>query len=337
MIIDLDRFRAAETPYWTELEKMLLRLEQDMRAGLTLEQSRRLHYLYRRAAGCLARLQTFAGEPETVRYLEALVARAYAELHETRGKQHRFQPLRWLMRDFPNAFRRHKKAFAISCLAMFVGGIFGAFVLLLDPDSKGALIPFSHLLGDPGERVKEEESVDRDRMDGAKATFSAHLMTHNIKVSILTMGLGMLYGVGSVIMLFYNGAVLGVVAADYCAAGYTKFLLGWLLPHGAIEIPAILVAGQAGLVLGGALIGWGKRLPMRQRLAAVMPDVCFLAYGFTVMLIWAGFVESYLSQYHEPAIPYALKIGIGVAELIGLTAFLMFAGKAAKAKEGNVS
>lgn len=313
---------------------MLSRLEQDMRAELTLEQSRRLHYLYRRAAGCLARLQTFAGEPDTVSYLEALVARAYAELHETRGKQHGFQPLHWLIRDFPAAFRRHKRAFAISCLAMCVGSIFGAFVLLLDPDSKEALVPFSHLLGEPGERVKEEESAERDVMEGAKATFSAQLMTHNIKVSILTMGLGMLYGAGSVIMLFYNGVILGAVAADYCAAGYTKFLLGWLLPHGAIEIPAILVAGQSGLILGSALIGWGKRLPMRQRLAAVLPDVCFLAYGFAVMLVWAGFVESFLSQYHEPAIPYSLKIGIGVAELIGLTAFLMFAGKAAETKGG---
>ena len=44
-------------------------------------------------------------------------------------------------------------------------------------------------------------------------------------------------------------AILGAVAVDYVADGQTRFLLGWLLPHGAIEIPAILIAGQAGLVL----------------------------------------------------------------------------------------
>ena len=50
-------------------------------------------------------------------------------------------------------------------------------------------------------------------------------------------------------MLFYNGVILGAVAVDYVRAGETKFLLGWLMPHGVIEIPAILIAGQAGFML----------------------------------------------------------------------------------------
>ncbi len=46
------------------------------------------------------------------------------------------------------------------------------------------------------------------------------------------------------------------------------FLLGWLLPHGVIEIPAILVGGQAGLVIAYALIGWGSRISRAERLRA---------------------------------------------------------------------
>ena len=65
------------------------------------------------------------------------------------------------------------------------------------------------------------------------------------------------WGVGTIVMLFYNGVILGAVTVDYIRAGQTKFLAGWLLPHGAVEIPSILIAGQAGLVLALALIGWG--------------------------------------------------------------------------------
>ena len=42
----------------------------------------------------------------------------------------------------------------------------------------------------------------------------------------------MTWGVGTIIMLFYNGVILGAVAVDYIRAGQTKFLLGWLMPHG---------------------------------------------------------------------------------------------------------
>jgi hypothetical protein len=48
------------------------------------------------------------------------------------------------------------------------------------------------------------------------------------------------------------------------------------------------------------------------------------------MLLWAGFIESYLSQYHEPALPYWLKITFGVIELVLLVAFFTLAGRTAR-------
>ena len=44
-------------------------------------------------------------------------------------------------------------------------------------------------------------------------------MTHNTKVAILTLALGLTWGVGTLIMLFYNGVILGAVAVDYVMAG----------------------------------------------------------------------------------------------------------------------
>ncbi len=144
------------------------------------------------------------------------------------------------------------------------------------------------------------------------------------------MALGMTWGIGTVILLFTNGIILGAVAVDYIAAGETSFLLGWLLPHGSIEIPAILIASQAGLVLAGALIGWGKPVTMKARLRSVSSDIVTLIFGVAVMLVWAGIIESFLSQYHEPVIPYGLKTGFGLIELVLLILFLARSGKSAK-------
>ena len=257
MIIDLEKFLADERPAWAELELSLKKLEEEPNLQLSLEQARRFHYLYQRASADLARLMTFAHEPAMRLYLESLVARAYGEIHETRYKKEPWRPWVWISRTFPQTFRRYQREFLLSLVVTLAGSAFGGLAALLDATAKEALMPFQHLQGNPSERVarEEREQKQRDPLQGAKTSFSSELMTHNTKVSIFTMALGMTWGVGTIMMLFYNGVILGVVGLDYVQAGEAKFLLGWLLPHGSVEIPAILLAGQAGFVLAGALIG----------------------------------------------------------------------------------
>jgi uncharacterized membrane protein SpoIIM required for sporulation len=326
MIIDLPRFIATERPAWTELERVLDRLEADPHRVLPLEEAQRFHFLYQKVSADLGRVATFAAEPELKRYLESLTARAYGEIHETRTRGTKFRPGHWFVNEFPRVFRKQSGAFVISCLITLVGMIFGGFATAFDDDAKEAILPqqFSHLTGDPAKRVAEEEGSKKDHMGGHKSYFASALMANNIRVSIFTLGLGITFGLGTIIELFYNAVLLGMIAVDYMLAGQTVFLLGWLMPHGVIEIPAILIAGQGGLVLGRALIGHGDRSPLGVRLRAIGPDLMFIIFGFAVMLIWAGVVESFLSQYHEPVIKYWQKIAFGTAELAALIWFLWF-------------
>ncbi|MEP6664271.1 MAG: stage II sporulation protein M, partial [Verrucomicrobiota bacterium] len=297
---------------------------------LNLDQLKRFHYLYERTSADLGKMVTFSSEPETRRYLESLVARAYGEIHETREKQHRFRPLQWFLRTFPQTFRRHVRVFYFSVAITLVGAAFGGAVVSFDPEAKSILLPFSHLQGDPGRRVQREEKSADDKLAGGKASFSTFLMTHNTKVSIFTMALGTTWGVGTIIMLFYNGVILGAVCLDYILAGQTKFLIGWLLPHGSFEIPAILIAGQAGLMLGRAFIGYGTRLSLKSRLRLVSGDLVTLIFGVGVLLIWAGIIESFFSQYHEPVLPYSVKIAFGILQLTLLVLFLSRSGRSAE-------
>jgi uncharacterized membrane protein SpoIIM required for sporulation len=326
MIIDLAKFIAAEQPCWNELESFLKTLEDDPHRALPLAPSRRFHYLYERTAADLAKLNTFANEPETRRYLESLVARAYGEIQETREKPHRFQPGYWFMVVFPRTFRRHLNVFWLTVVITLAGCAFGGFATIFDPESRHVTMPFGHDNMTPRERVAREETAKHDRLAGEKATFSTYLMTHNTKVSVLTTALGMTWGVGTIIMLFYNGVILGAISVDYIADGQTKFLLGWLLPHGSFEIPAILIAGQAGLILGRALIGRATRKNLAERLREISTDLVTLIGGVGVLLIWAGFVEAFFSQYHEPVVPYSAKILFGLLELSLLILFLWKSG-----------
>ena len=330
MILDLPKFVETEKPLWDELGALLDRLESDPMARLDLEGIRHLHDLYERASADLAEISDLVSEPELRTNLETLVARAYGEIHGSRAAGVRFRPWAWFSRTFPQTFRRRVRYFALSVAVTIAGVTFGSGALLFDREAKSALLPFEHLQGNPADRVAEEEANRSRPLDSAKQTFSAQLMTHNTRVSILTLALGMTWGIGTLILLFYNGVILGAVCADYLTAGQGVFLAGWLLPHGVVEIPAILIAGQAGLLLGSALIGWGNRDPLKARLRSILPDLSTLIGGVAVLLVWAGVVESFLSQYHEPVLPYELKIAFGLAELAVLALFLARAGREAK-------
>jgi uncharacterized membrane protein SpoIIM required for sporulation len=327
MIIDVQRFITAGRPTWSELESMLSRLEAEPNARLTLSDVERFHELYERTAASLGKLSTFASEQATRKYLESLVARAYGEIHEARANRRRLYPLKWLLETLPQTFRRRIRAFYLALAVTLAGCAFGAAATVFDPDSRHVIMPFGHDQLRPSERVRQEETRTDSPLAGHYSTFSAFLMTHNIQVSIMTLALGMTWGVGTILMLFYNGIALGAIGVDYIADGQARFLMGWLMPHGAVEIPAILVAGQAGFLLALGLIGWASRMPLAERMRDVSRDVVTLSFGFALLLVWAGFVESFLSQYHEPLVPYEAKIAFGAIELILLCFYLARSGR----------
>ncbi|MDI6774589.1 MAG: stage II sporulation protein M [Verrucomicrobiota bacterium] len=330
MIINIQKFVENGKPAWEELEALLARRERGPEKRLSLEEIRRFHYLYDRVSSDLAKVATFASEKETRRYLETLVARAYGQIHEIRETPHRFRPARWFFVVFPRTFRRHLRAFALASAVTAAGCLFGAAAMALDPDSKDVLLPSAdHIMRDPADRVADEERVLTDRLNGRKTQGAAFYMTHNSRVAVATLALGVTWGIGTLVALFANGVMVGAITLDYARAGQTDFLVGWLLPHGSVEIPAILLAGQAGFVLASALIGWGRNISLRARMRQVSRDLVTLIFGVVVLLVWAGIVEAYLSQYHKPAIPYSLKIVFGCVELALVIVFLAWSGRLA--------
>lgn len=333
MIVNLEKFIERERPGWERLDAVLRRLADDPWRELPVAEARELEGLYQRACADLARLRTYAADPGARAYLEGLVARGYAEIHGQRSAGTRVRPLAWLARGIPQAFRRRAGAFWFAFALMLAGSLFGALALAFDPEAKEVIMPFDHLRGDPAERVADEEKRGREGDDGdegRRATFAGSLMVHNTQVTLNAMALGLSAGVGTLVLMFYNGVVLGAVAFDYIGAGQSVFLAGWLLPHGSVELPAMLIGGQAGFVLAGALIGRRERKPLRERLRAVAPDVATLCGAAALLLVWAGLIEAFLSQHHEPAVPYVAKIAFGAAQLAALVWWLARSGASAE-------
>src|SRR5580698_5635212 len=179
MILDISRFVEHERPHWTALEKSLAWLEANPQARLTLAEVENLHTLYQRASADLARVP----DGELRRYLEWLVSRAYAEIHEARERK-RFRPWRWVTEEYPRTFRKHLRAFQLAAILTIGGAAFGALALRMDPEAKSVIMPFEALQGSPADRVAKERADQGRHMTGQKNRFSAELMTHNTQVAL---------------------------------------------------------------------------------------------------------------------------------------------------------
>jgi uncharacterized membrane protein SpoIIM required for sporulation len=329
LILDLERFQAQARPRWRDLEALLAALESRPDRRLNPAEAEHLQELYAQTAADLNRVTHGSLAYELRQYLERLVARAYAELYyapPTRSEI--WRPRRWLriFTAFPEAFRRQARYFALAGLITLLGCAFGGLAVRYDPASVDVLLPADYLRN-PGERVHEEEQGSGQgrhlNSAQAEAAFSGQLIRHNIQVALLAAALGVTFGIGTALLLFENGVLLGAVAVHYTQQGFGLFMTAWLLPHGVFEIPSILIAGQAGFYLARLLLRRREDRNVRES----MREWLVLVAGLAMMLVWAGLMEAFFSQHHEPVLPYGFKVAVAIAELVLLTIYLLMIGR----------
>ena len=227
-----------------------------------------------------------------------------------------------ITKEIPAAFRRERMAIAVAAAAMILGTLFGALAVIVDPANGPRLIPGMFFTESPRERVaKIETGKERiDNLDQA-LVFGASLYTHNIRVAFLAFSVGALTIAGGVLLLFYNGVILGAVAMMYILDGVPLFFFAWVGPHGALELPSIVFAGAAGLVAGRALLMPGT-LSRAASMRRVLPSVWRIIIGTALTLVLAGLIEGSFSQFSSRTFPYEIKIAVAALLFISLMTYL---------------
>jgi uncharacterized membrane protein SpoIIM required for sporulation len=119
--------------------------------------------------------------------------------------------------------------------------------------------------------------------------------------------------------MFFNGVLISVVASACHRADMGVALWSFVAPHGALELPAIFIAGGAGLLLGRGLVAPGT-LPRGEALRLHAGTAVRLVIGVIPLLIVAGVIEGFVSPV---AIEPDVKFVIGAAMLILLALYLL--------------
>ena len=108
------------------------------------------------------------------------------------------------------------------------------------------------------------------------------------------------------ILLFYNGLILGVLAGLYQSRGLGPDFWAWVLPHGVTELLAIVLCGGAGLHLAFAIIQPG-RYGRLHALGRAGREASLVVLGAVLMFAVAGLIEGFFRQLvHDMTARYAL-------------------------------
>lgn len=323
--MELDAFVRERRPRWDRLERLLDQVERNPEGEADPRRVQEIVRLYRQACSDLNQARSLTAQPAFLDRLNLLTGRGYRFVYrDTRRTGLRQAVVDFFVREVPAAFRRQRTRVAAAAGAVLLGALLGAAAVASDPGHARRLVPPAFYTSSPAQRVAELEKKE-ERIDSveAAATFSAFLFTHNIQVSFLAFSLGALTIVGGYLILFYNGVILGAVAAQYVRDGVTTFFFAWVGPHGAVELPSIAFAGAAGLVAGHAFLLPGDR-SVGASIRAAMPDVRRMLVGTAAFLVVAGLIEGSFSQFTAKTFPYGLKIGVAVV-LFALLVLYLFA------------
>lgn len=281
---------------------------------MPLDEFRRGSLLYRQLVADLAYARMcFAGHPVATE-LERLVSQAHSLLYQAGQTRSRNWWEFW-RRTWPARVREASRhillATGLFWVAAAVGFVFTAQRPFLE----------SFFVSPPMRQAINSGKLWTESLTRTAPSAGSQIATNNIQVSLLVWALGLTFGIGTVWLLIVNGLMLGAIFAACLRAGMWRPLAEFVVGHGSLELPAIWLAGGAGLLLADALLFPGRfsrsvelRLKGRRSVELVI--------GTVPLLLVAAVVEAFVSPSNLPG---PAKAFLGLTLSLALFAFVFTA------------
>jgi uncharacterized membrane protein SpoIIM required for sporulation len=268
--------------------------------------------LYRQVASDLSTLRQDRTSAALAAQINHLLARAHHIIYS--GRKSTWRNFFYFLRDgYPLIFRRQITFVFASLMVMLTGTLVAAAFTLANPRFAEPILGQGII-----DSIARREMWTHSVVSVAPQAASG-LMTHNLSVTFAGFAGGLLFGLFTVYILFLNGLMLGAVAVACQQAGMAIPLWSFVVPHGSLELPSIVIAGAAGF-----RIGYGMLFPgiyrWKDSVAKAGLEATQLVSGIIPMLIIAGTLEGFFSPSDAPV---PLKFAVG-ATLFALLLFWLF-------------
>lgn len=306
-----NRWIAQRKENWSRLELLAGEAENSGLKNFSATDLRDFGLLYRQAAADLSAVRTDAGARTLEAYLNRLVSRAHNFVYS--GQQMTARSIwRFMAYEYPRIFRRLLPYTLAALLLCLAGAALGSIITFVRPD-------FIHAMLGPQMIEKiEHHQMWTDSILGSEPQNSSAIMTNNVGVCFMSFASGIVFGLGTIYFMIFNGFEIGVIATACGQHGMALSLWSFVAAHGALELPSIFISGGAGLRLASGLLFPGY-LRRRDALALAGRESVALLAGTVPMLIVAGLLEGFLSPSRAPLL---LKFSVSAVLFTGLVIWL---------------
>jgi uncharacterized membrane protein SpoIIM required for sporulation len=320
--VTVEEFVAKRQPAWQELEAAIARAKRGSLRKLSATDLERFGMLYRRTAGDLAIAVRDFPEQQVTEYLNSLATRAHPLLF--RGSSPKLgRILRFYAVDLPRAVRAARWYLLASFGLFGLGAVAGWLAVVLRPDLLASLVPASVL-----DQISSGH-LGNDALAQYAPVLAAFIIQNNIFVSLVCLASGIGLGLPTAYVLASNGWMLGTLGAAVHQAGYDAGFWALIVPHGAIELSVIFIAGAAGLMIGDSLLRPGL-LRRMDSLARAATRALLLAVGAAPLLVIAGLIESFVTPSSAPV---ATKLAVGAITGTLMWNWLLLGGRGEARRE----
>ena len=316
-------FEARYGPEWDAFEAWLARRESGTKKDAPPIPDVEIPQRYRRLCHQLAIARDRRYATEIVDRLHGIAIEVHQVLYGGRTR-HDHAWLGYIFGGFARCVRSHRRLALAAVLLFFV-----PFALMV---ALAQVYPEAVYYVMPGQKIAEFEQMygpgaSRLGRRGAESDFYmfGYYIFNNVSIAFQTFAGGLVFALGTVVVLVINGVVIGAVAGHVTAIGYGPAFWSFVAGHSAFELGGIVLSGAAGLRLGTALLAPGQ-LTRKEALAVAGRDAAGIMYGVAAMIVAAAFVEAFWSANTD--IAHAIKYGVGIALVVLTIGYFFFAGRA---------
>jgi uncharacterized membrane protein SpoIIM required for sporulation len=322
--MNVQRWMARRETSWRQLETLLAQAEKSGLKSLSGSQVRQLASLYRSVSADLSRAKGHGVSPAVVKDLQRLTSRSYSQIYQGSRRQEWQALWEFCRYGFPAAVQQSWAYIAVATALFVGGGLVGWWFAWRDPAFLTLVLGQEFV-----ETVKTSQELWTVSIMGVEPVASSGIMINNIGVALRTLvgGVTMVVpqgpmitppGAFTVFVLVINGLMIGCVGVLVAQANLAYDLWAFVFPHGALELPAIFIAGGAGLLLARGIL-----LPSPYRRVDTFKrcglQAAQLLFGIIPLLVIAGLIEGFFSP--QTWIPNGIKYAVGTALFIGLVQY----------------
>lgn len=237
----------------------------------------------------------------TVRvYLNQLAQSVFLRLHKAR-KTVRKRLITFWTEELPLEMFRARKIMLFTFVFFIIAMAIGAVSTENDPNFPAIILGEGYLdmtdefieAGDPMAVYKTEEA----------GSMFYSIGVNNLRVALMSFAFGILFSVGTLFFMLYNGIMVGAFKYYFYLKGVFVVAASAVWLHGAFEISAIVIAGVAGMVVGNSLLFPGT-YTRGQSLVIGGKRGIKIMLGTIPFIIIAAFIESYVTRHYLDMEPW---------------------------------